>query len=126
MFFGRQICVCLILQLWVIGFCLNLNNNDEEKVNLDSFSNNEDVVHATITVANTLHALEKIAFYYYKHKKEASVDFAFGMRAAEGKMLYCVWISCRMHFHRDLLKNLCYFSVIIYMFFHQFSLVRRQ
>jgi len=83
MYFGAQ--VCIFVQLWIAVCYSKLKNADDEIMKFDNFNKNQDIVYADITVENTLNALEKIAFYYYKHKKDVSVDFAFGMRVAEGK-----------------------------------------
>ena len=75
--------IYLIMQLLFFGCCLELHK-DDKKLKFFDLKKNQDVIHADITSANTIQALEKISFYYFKHKKEANVDFAFGMRAAEG------------------------------------------
>ena len=69
---------------WVLGLCFEVENN--EGLNVKHLNKHKDVIHADITALNTIKALEKISFFYFKHKKEASIDFAFGMRVAEGNI----------------------------------------
>ncbi|XP_076800501.1 UPF0764 protein C16orf89 homolog isoform X1 [Clavelina lepadiformis] len=53
----------------------------------------KDQVRADIDVSNALQALEKIVFYYSKSKREATVDFTFGLRMAEGEIARLLHMS---------------------------------
>ena len=78
--------LCIFLKSWSFAESNKVfrNNklNDYAKVSQLNLKN--DIIQADIAVGNVIQALEKIAFYYLKHKKEMTVDFAFGLRAAEG------------------------------------------
>ena len=77
--------VIVHLLLCALAACNKFFQVDAKDEKLDAPLIKRDVVYAGVSVSNTIHALNKVVFYYMKNKKQVTVDFAFGIRAVEGE-----------------------------------------
>lgn len=78
------VALCIFVKLWNYGNCFKLSR-DKDHDGQSELIMKHDVIQADISVHNVYQVLEKLAFYYYKHRKDVTIDYAFGLRIAEGK-----------------------------------------